>query len=146
MQNSKPTRLYILIGLAVLSGLFFIFAIIPNSPLQTPNVCMDNQKAKAQYSSTNIQERNKFIEKRKNECNDLIKYAEKPVSVYDKIDSCNMVDSVMDASYHYMDLHKSEPSKVREEIRFLSKYLGQYNYCPQYPDVVKELKTRMSKS
>ena len=102
--------------------------------------------AKAKYADSNFAERRKFAVRRNDACKELLKYAEKPKTAYDKIDGCIMVDSVLDASNHYMDIHKNDKSKIREEVRFITKYITDYNYCPQYNDVVADLKGRMSKS
>ena len=64
----------------------------------------------------------------------MIKYV-KPENTYEKIEACNMVDSVMDASKHFMALHKNEKNTVRNELMFLAENVKKYNYCPQYGDV-----------
>ena len=135
MQQKNNTRLYTLIALTIMSAIFFILTIIPNSPfVNTNNACMDNEKAQKMYASNDINERTKYIEKRNSQCRELVKYV-KPESTYEKLDACNMVDSVMDASKHYMDLHKTEKNTVRRELLFLAENVKKYNYCPQYNEV-----------
>ena len=135
MSQKNNTRLYTLIVLTIISAIFFILTIIPNSPIvSNNNACMDNEKALKMYASADINEKTKYIEKRNSQCKELIKYV-KPESTYEKLDACNMVDSVMDASKHYMDLHKNEKSAVRSELMFLAKNVKKYNYCPQYNEV-----------
>lgn len=141
MAQQNKTRLYVLIGLAILSAIFFILVIIPNSPLIPANTCMDTEKAEKMYASSNIKERNTYIEKRNSHCKELFKYAEKPKDTYERLDNCNMVDSVLDASKHYMDLHKDNKAEVRSELKFLNQNIKKYNYCPQYVEVVNYLDT-----
>lgn len=139
MGKTNKTRLYILIGLTILSAAIFILAVIPNSPFIGNNICMDNEKAEKMYTSTDIKAKNKFIEKRNTDCKELLKYSEKPKNTFDQLDTCNMIDSVIDASNHYNELHKNNKFAVNKEIHYLKKNIKKYNYCPQYEDVVKEL-------
>lgn len=135
----NKTRLYVLIVLTILSALFLILTLIPNSPLVTSNDCMDTAKAKKMYDSSNIKAKNKYIEARHSQCKTLLKYAPKPKNTYEQLDSCYMVDSVMDAYRHYSELHKRNSNMIKDEARFILKYLPTYSYCPQYEDVTKEL-------
>lgn len=139
MGKTNKTRLYILIGLTIISAAIFILTIIPNSPFVGNNLCMDKEKAEKMYASTDINAKNKFIEKRNTQCKELFKYAEKPKNTYEQLDTCNMVDAAIDASNHYIELHKNDKRAVSEEVRYLKQNIKKYNYCPQYEDVIKEL-------
>ena len=139
MAQQNKTRLYVLIGLTIVSAIFLILTLIPNSPFISTNNCMDTDKAAKMYSSANIKEKNKFIEDRNKQCKELFQYAEKPKDTYEQLDTCSMVDSVIDASKHYMELHKDNKAEVRAELRFLKKNITRYDYCPQYAEVVDYL-------
>jgi len=141
MAQKNQTRLYTLIILTIISGLFFILTIIPNSPLVSHNDCMDKAKAEQMYKSANIKEKTEFIEKRNSQCKEMLKYAEEPKDTYAQIDTCNMVDSVMDASKHYMALHKDNKALIRSELKYLAANIKKYNYCPQYNDVANYINT-----
>ena len=143
MNKTNKTRFYILIGLTIISGLFLVLTLIPNSPFVKSNDCMNIEKAAKMYASKDLTARAKFIEDRNNQCKELLQYAQKPKDTFEQLDNCNMVDSVLDASKHYMELHKRDSKLVNDELRFLRANIKKYNYCPQYEDVVKELnKTR----
>ena len=125
--------------MTILSAIFFVLTIIPNSPFIKSNICMDNEKAEKMYTSSNITAKNKFIETRNNDCKELLKYAKEPTTAAEYIDICNMVDSVIDSTNHYIDLHKGNKRLIRDELNYISENVRKYNFCPQYQDVVKEL-------
>ncbi len=138
MKNSN-TRLGVLIVLTILSAVFFVLTIIPNSPFIKTNICMENEKAEQMYKSKNETAKNNFIEKRNEDCKTLLKYAKEPKTTFEKIDTCNMVDSVVDASNHYIELHVKNKHLVKDELKYLAKNVKKYNYCPQYNSVVEEI-------
>ena len=139
MKNSN-LRLIILIVLTIASGIFFILTVIPSSPFVNKNICMENDKAAKIMASSDVKTKTAFIEKRNNDCKSLLKYAQQPKSIYDRIDTCNMVDSVIEASNSYMGLHKGNNALINGELDYLTKNVAKYSYCPQYQDVVKALK------
>lgn len=136
MGKINKTRTLVLGVMAVIALIVFILAVIPNSPFISSNACMNNEKAKTMYASKDVAQRNKYIEKRNEQCKEMLKYVQDPKTAFEEIDTCNMVDSVMDASKHYMDLHKNNKSDVRSELKFLANNIKRFNYCPQYNDVV----------
>lgn len=138
-MDNKNKRLAILIVLVILSSIFFVLTIIPNSPFISTNSCTDNERAEKMYASKNIAAKNKFIEKRNADCKTMLKYAKTPVTLYEKIDTCNMVDSVVDASNHYTAIHMNDKGLVKSELKYLRKNIKPYDFCPQYNDVIKAL-------
>ena len=88
---------------------------------------MENEKAEQMYDSKNDSAKKDFIEKRNEDCKTLLKYAKEPVTTFDKIDTCNMVDSVVDASNHYIKLHNKDKLLVKNELNYLSKNIKKYN-------------------
>ena len=138
-MTNKKTRLMVLIVLAILSAIFFVLTIIPNSPFIPTNSCTDNAKAEKTYASKNPVVKKKFIERRNEDCKLMLKYAKEPVTLYDKIDTCNMVDSVVDASNHYTAIHMNDKGLVKRELKYLRKNLKKYDYCPQYKEVVEAI-------
>ena len=145
MAEKKNTRLITLIILTIISAIFFIITIIPNSPIVSHNDCMNKQKAEKMYASKDLNAKNEFIDERNDQCKEMLKYAEKPKDTFSEIDTCNMVDSVMDASKQYIGLHKSDKTAVRNELLFLANNLKKYNYCPQYNDVATYINTEYNK-
>lgn len=145
MAKTNKTRLYILIGLTIASAIFLVLAIIPNSPLVGNNICMDTEKAAKMYASTDLKAKTKYIEKRNNQCKDLLRYAQKPKDTFEQLDNCNMLDSVIDASNHYVELHKNNSKLANEELRYLKFHIKNYKYCPQYEEVVKGLNKKANK-
>lgn len=139
MDKTNKTRFYILVGLTIVSALFLVLTLIPNSPFVKSNDCMNTEKAVKMYASSDLSARAKYIETRNTQCKELLKYAQKPKDTYEQLDNCNMVDSVLDASRHYIEFHKKDSKLVNDELRFLKANIKNYNYCPQYEDVVKEL-------
>ncbi len=140
MQNTNKTRLTILVILTILSAGFFVSTIIPNSPFIEPNYCFDTEKAKAMYASSDINAKNKFIEKRNNQCKSLLKGAQKPKDVYEQLDNCALLDSAIDASNHYIAMKKGNASAIKSQIEDIEKVVDAFSYCPQYGDVVNALK------
>ena len=140
MQKSNNTRLTILTILTILSAGLFVLTIIPNSPFIEQNYCMDTEKAKTMSASTDINAKNKFIEKRNNQCKDLLKGAQKPKDVYQQLDNCALLDSAVDASNQYIALKQGNSSAIKAQINDMEKVVDAFSYCPQYGDVVKALK------
>ena len=138
MENSK-LRIIVLSGLVVMSAIFFVLTIIPDSPFIKKNVCMENEKAAKIEASADAKAKAKYIEKRNEDCKTLLKYAKKPETTYDKIDTCNMVDSVVAASNSYIKLHKDDKRTINEELNYLTKNITKYSFCPQYKEVVQSL-------
>ena len=142
MKNSS-IRIVVLLIMVVISAIFFVLTVIPNSPFINTNICMENEKAAKMYASANSVAKNKFIEKRNDDCKDILKFAKEPVTAAEQIDTCNMVDSVIDASNHYIELHSDNKRLINNELNYISKNIMKYSFCPQYKEVVDGLnKTR----
>ncbi len=50
-----------------------------------------------------------------------------------------MIDSVIDASKHYIELHQGDKDLIHKEVVYLADNIKKYTFCPQYEDVAKYL-------
>ena len=139
MQKKKNIRLIVLSILTVLSALLYFAVANPISPLA--NVCEDVDYAKEQYANKNIKKRNQFIVLRNKHCKVLLSEKKHVKGIYDKLETCTILDYAVDASDRYIDLVKSKnPAAVQNNIKFFEKNLDNFNYCPQYGDVANKFK------
>lgn len=140
MHKTNNIRLMVLVILAILSGLLYFAVANPRSPLA--NFCEDTEYAAQQYANKDIKKRNKFIVERNNHCKVLLGEYKNAKNIQEKIESCTILDNALEASDKFIELKKVKDTKaVRENIKFFSENLDNFDYCPQYGDVAKKLKT-----
>lgn len=139
MNKTNNIRLTILVVLAILSGLLYFAVASPRSPLA--NFCEDTEYAKEQYANKDIKKRNKFIVERNNHCKVLLSEYKNAEKIQKKIESCAILDNALDASDKFIELKKAKDIKaVRDNVKFFSDNLDNFNYCPQYGEVANKLK------
>lgn len=143
-KNSNITRLYILIGLTIAATIFCILSLIPNSPFVEQNICMDTEKASAEYAKKDIVARKKFIIKRNEHCKLIMQNLKEPQTVYEQLDACAFLDSAIDAAEHYYEINGNK-HEILSEIKLYEKHLENVNYCPQIGEISKRLAATKAK-